>query len=931
MWLYWHLGKSDSALSTSPRSIERDYAQLSELTTETSKWTRVCAIRSVYIQGTAKLRAGKEADALDIFESALPILDTNVTQQGREERVWTESYLSSFCLTSSRNIQNSISTLFETETLTAFRAWAKLWDGGSTSPTGGKSAGGETSRRAIWKEYYSLLSTILEKHLPFPTTSLVAAYEDSSTRSHQRAELKKVESKYETLILSEVQFPKAEESSEEVEAFVDRVIQNWRILCGAHWQESDLGEGGAEGLSRGVLDILYRAATKTFHSTTLLRHLFTVHLSVAEFDLAFKAFDTYLEIVNKGKARVEKTGVPEQGLDSDENVLRTASEYIRALCKYGGSEEAKQAKEIGTFFETWLEKHYPSKKEDDHVSNSNNREGTKPGAISPKVFASTWRSIGLAYAQWARLTFDGTARSDVQSKAVQCFRKALSEEYESSNDIETLFALGTILAERRDLGPAVEVVKRGLSPEANIDDSTSLGPYAGRFARERALIPLWHLLALLLSARQEFATAIKSCEGAFEQFQDPKTLFGAEELIGMFRSEHLNEKGLAKNLGVVDEMDDFEKENVLEVKITQLSLVEVLEGPEVAVNASDELLSLYARLFGEPHENLAVRFADSATIREPPKSSAGTIRSVKGSIFGRRSRSIRNSQMGSVVEERAPRPQTSQTEAPKIQVTNENGNTSKHHQKSKDHHHQEKSHKKDNVQRKKSDRSLRKRDASLTRVVGPGQSPTVVDGEKFFTPTLGIEESWQAVDAGTSQIGLSVTPDAAKDAARHTSGSDSGEPHPPQTQQLDHSEPALQQVEKQDTRLPISSSSPGNSPRTRFPKDQSTRRRTSILVKIWLLIGGFYRRASLLEDAKGAIEEAVKLVQQMEADVSQELTPSVTVESSGMGGGKTVNELWGDIYSEVSARSTSVKTELTRSAGLSGKRRIEPLQGFGAV
>jgi hypothetical protein len=191
------------------------------------------------------------------------------------------------------------------------------------------------------------------------------------------------------------------------------------------------------------------------------------------------------------------------------------------------------------------------------------------------------------------------------------------------------------------------------------------------------------------------------------------------------------------------------------------------------------------------------------------------------------------------------------------------------------------------------------------------------------------KDSWQDVDARSSQVGLAVTrEDSAQDAARHTSDADLREPHPPHTQQLDHSEPALQNIEKQDTRLPMPSSASGSSPRTRFPKDQSIRRRISMLVKVWLLIAGFYRRASLLEDAKGAIEEAAKLVDKMEADVSQELTPSVTVENSGMGGGKTVTELWGDVFSEVSLVAAFLSMELIISAWLFGKCCLGSLQSI---
>jgi hypothetical protein len=33
------------------------------------------------------------------------------------------------------------------------------------------------------------------------------------------------------------------------------VISNWEVLCGPEWQDSDLGEGGQNAVSRNVLDV----------------------------------------------------------------------------------------------------------------------------------------------------------------------------------------------------------------------------------------------------------------------------------------------------------------------------------------------------------------------------------------------------------------------------------------------------------------------------------------------------------------------------------------------------------------------------------------------------------------------------------------------------------------------------------------------------
>ena len=922
-WIHWQIGEPALAVGTLPKSIEEDFSQLDGTNKESAEWTKVCALKASYIKGVAQNRVGQATEALETFESALPVLSTvsSSQKQGKELRSWTELYLTGFCIISSFAIKSKISSLLGSESLSAFRAWARFWESQGPAPPGGHAPQAEVSRRQVWREYYVTLSNLLQQELPFPTTALAPAYAHPSTRPQQRAELKRVEARYELLLLSEVQFPKAEAASEEVENFVEIVIQNWRILCGSSWQEQNSEEGGSEAVSRSVLDILYRAATKTFHSTAILRHLFTVHLAVAEFDLAFKAFDTYIEIVKKGKARVEKTGEAEAGLDDDETVLTTTSVCINALCRYGSQSAAEEAKDLGQFFENWLNKFHPVKQAaESRLKNGNSTSHGK--LIAPRTLALAWRSIGIGHAQWARLTFNATARGEIQLRAINCFQNALLPQYESTTNPETLFALGTILAERRELSAAIEVVKSGLLPQKSpITVSDGLDPHPGRFSRERSLIPLWHLMALLLSARQEFITAARSCEGAFEQFQDPRNLFGDSDLNVAFRSEHLNsnEKAADKNQGVVDDMDDFEKANVLEVKITQLALIEVLEGPEVAVNASDELLSLYSRLFGDPKtEKVTLAAPSTSSTAVPPRSSAGTIKSIKGSIFRRSSRSRSTKQSPSSLGEKPSmtfRPQTAQTtaitKAPTIKVTNENGSTEKNHHlliRQHPHHDHEKLQKRAGSLTSKKG-SMRNRSTSTGRRNVSGfknaDEPTRVDGETFFTPPIDTQHRDQSLN-DRQAINDAERASSFDRASETTSNKESlPRPLPPNSQQMAHKETSLKPADtatthEQGDRLPhVSPQSPSTNPVTRFPQEQQRRRRLTILVKVWLLIAGFYRRATLYEDAKGSIEEAYKIVDTMDAEVLRDTTGDVSRAHPGWGGGKSIAELWGDVYAEV--------------------------------
>ena len=74
-------------------------------------------------------------------------------------------------------------------------------------------------------------------------------------RRQQHRELKQVQSSYETTLLRETNFPKANESNQEVNEWVELVINNWRVLCGPNWTEEELGHGGKQAVARDTLDV----------------------------------------------------------------------------------------------------------------------------------------------------------------------------------------------------------------------------------------------------------------------------------------------------------------------------------------------------------------------------------------------------------------------------------------------------------------------------------------------------------------------------------------------------------------------------------------------------------------------------------------------------------------------------------------------------
>ena len=643
--------------------------------------------------------------------------------------------------------------------------------------------------------------------------------------------------------------------------------------------------------------ILYRAATKTFHSTQILRHLFIIHASLAEFDLAFKAFESYIEIITRGKDRAEKSDEPDAGIDDDSTILRTSAEAIRLLCRFGSRKEAEKALNIGRDIEKWLQ-------QSNHV-----RSGSDAGSaasietqVESTALAVAYCAVGVSQAHWARLTYEVETRAHIQAKAVQYLRKSLSSSLGDSNNLEALYALALVLAEMRDIPGAIKVVKRGLSPATRDDTTISAdgvlsGGLTTEFGRERKLIPLWHLLALLLTSRSEFSAAEKACEAAFEQFGDTTVLFGTDD-SSPYRSEHLNQASGNDELsfGIVDGMESFERSSILQIKMTQLALLEVTDGSSAAVDGCDELIALYGRLFGNPAVDKA-KVEPPTTVLAPPKTSAGTIRS---SIFrGRGSTRIGKETVAhnstATGGSQASTLVSQSSVPPAIQVTNDDGTspTNGHHRHHLSHHRKQKH----NKTLGRSSSKLQKRSASLRRA-------SITDADQVPEVPLLLETVANGTPTKTGTV-RSNSPRRQSVSSTPRKSVESGDRSlRPVAHNMSHASPPVgntDQPTKQDLRLP--SPLPHANyipPDPHFSQLQERRQKVSALINIWIFVCGLYTRAQMYEDAKEAVAEALKLVGIFEAEASVESSSAKVLAEKGWGGGKSVEELWGDVFAAVS-------------------------------
>ncbi|PLB43165.1 filamentation protein [Aspergillus steynii IBT 23096] len=892
-WVHWTLNEPGLAVARLPRDFGET---IDDLTTgeHISPWTEVCIVKSCYLKGASQHMISSATEAIDTFNSLVPWLTNHGEASSNNPQFlhWSEKLLGEGAFLASQEALKQVPVLDGESAKTAFKL-CRLWSShplvkqGVSSPVQHFDGDRESiSKSAIWKSYYDLLSAVLVHELEYYPPA------NGPDRPQLSSEIRRVESLCETNLLREVKFPTAESKNVQVEDWVEQVIQNWEILCGSGWTDDDLGEGGQNAVGRNVLDILYRAATKTYHSHLILRRLFHVHSALADFDLALKALDSYIEIVTNAKERAEKAA--QYGdLENDGTLLRTVSEGITMLCCFGSAKEAEKAKALTSLLVKFVEKHVQEDLDDEEgrliiVPESNS---TKYQAVSPCDVATAYRGIGIGLANWANWTPINEDRNDIRAEAIDYLEKSIAPELEDETNFSSLYALALLLAEDRDLDGAIEYVKTALT------SNTHPGANQGNFARERDLVPLWHLLALLLSAKHDFDIAERSCEAAFEQFPSAVTSLAHSDRRPQKQHSNLRERPGSPGLdhALIDQLQGREKERIVETRMSQLAFIELLEGPEAAVNHSDQLLGLFATLFGNLNLEADEKKTASVDHLTPPKSSAGTVKSLRGSIFGRNRGSRVGTEHASDNHSSSVNTSVAHNEssinmdgAPSIHVTDEDRQMAQEAPQP--------------VARSDS-KKLRKRSSTLRKSeVLAGQQAGQVNGDMNAPEIASVPGTQQpSDDGGLSQdmVGLAVS-----SADKEQSVQNSKHPLRPAAHNIDHKKypPPIghsQQPPEQDVRLPTlyGFDSPTRAI-TKFPIAQAQKHALCILVKTWLLIAGLYRRASLFDDAREACDEAAKQVTRFEALSAVQESSARSFTERAWGSPKSSEELWADLLAE---------------------------------
>jgi len=791
--------------------------------------------------GSAYEKIGSSTQAITIYKTCQ--LNGGEDSWYPEIIRWRLRILARICIFSKLKFSSEQSLESFCNALTDFRSWANYCR--NASPGDNWSIRSSSS----WHMYHQLLSDILKSNVVYAENGnipLCIGSESSPPSQQQRhlqfQELRTVENAYEECLMQETSFPKANERNERYEAFADQVIGNWNIIIHDQRTYNEPAWGGKSAYTREVLQMLYRAASKTFHSTSILRHLFTVHASIADFDLAMKAYNSYMQIVNKGRARAMKTGVKDDGMDNDDQILQTSAEAIKVLCFYGEIGEAEKAYGIGTDMKTFL---MEAQQSHDQLASSH----ATSKLCKSESLAIAYRAIGQSRAVWSRYTPYPTTRPDLQQEAIEYYEKSVLHD---PNDLESRYGLAQLQAETRLIGEAIQTVKSGIY--SDLIETEQSQSKLRHFTSLRQQLPSLHLLVLLLTAKNDFDTAYQVCETTIADFINAAR--DCDRTWSVDLQDNLQVNKLPKC--ITHSLVDSEKQILIELLITEIELITILENMARAIEKCKELFSAFEQLFGHSQSDVDAR-SNVESNAVMPQAQNGTIKSFLG-----RSRSVRKTVNGNVSQSPQPgslsisRSSTLLTTPEVEQITRFDdrfvGKEPREHHLSAEH------------------KSLRSRLSMSLRKDRNRRSHEV-------TKALPIHQD-DARGKRASSNSLSVLEDRANnynDEHQHTLNNET-----------------IPQILNFDAHTPNNRVSSAI-----LSTLQRNVHHTSILIKIWLFIANIYSKEDSYDDTDAAIAEALKLVQQLQSEVSKVDSSAQAWRNRGWGLGKSVSRLMADVCVEV--------------------------------
>ncbi|KAG5517975.1 hypothetical protein PMAC_000430 [Pneumocystis sp. 'macacae'] len=385
---------------------------------------------------------------------------------------------------------------------------------------------------AIYRLYFRMLSELLNKIVSHDKIQTDLSNIDSEGSSQSifcvndiKSHVYRIQTTYEKLLMQVISFPKAGQLNGIILEYADLVIQNWRNI------------GKELDYSEKVLETIYNAISKTYKSHRLVRYLMEVLVFIGNYDEAQRAFDLYVELVERSRvspfrkeilARRDQLIEQDTGQDFDDDItiVETYIKGIKLCIVYFQDKAMVTVKKLLNALDTW------------ELPRNN------------KIMADAWEAIGMTYSCQSIKTHEASERPNIQQDAINAFQKSL--KYDSNNN-STLYHLAFQYAEQREIMDAISTIKHVVSQKYNLYQSL-------------------HLLSLLLSAKCEYDQAIQVCEAAIQ-------ISGIES---------------GENRSIFDYKD---RECLVEIKLTLCALIEAKNGINVAIEMHRDIFPFYAKVF----------------------------------------------------------------------------------------------------------------------------------------------------------------------------------------------------------------------------------------------------------------------------------------------------------------------------------------------
>lgn len=536
-------------------------------------YSRVCSIKQAAIVGTAYEALNLFPQAITVYQAADNLLNPATTKL-KEALIWAEKLLYRYGL-----LSTSLAAEDKQVTSTVLQDYQKVIVLINSYPTKIPVDSASLQRRV----------SLLNVQFLYLSSQLQDTPDDNSLKE----QVKEIAKVFKSVLFSSTTPVTTNYSNLPIEQFVTALFNNWKSLVYFH-PPLDLVSGSDDvAETKEFLKILQQALVKTFHSCAVARYLVFVLSALGRHDEALSAFETYTAYQERARIQQAKaTPTPGETIqslgDDDKSVVRVFAKAIDLIVLV--KKDGILARDTADKLRSWLNNEDLISPSSSKLRKRHERNiSTVSSIISADLsdgFALVWASIGRAYALYASQAHTSQERELVFNLAVSSYESSLSYK---PRDVEFYFDYALLLAQNSQLKQSITVAKKGLL----VDDS---------------YVPLWHLLALLLAAMEDYEKSLQAVENALDLF-----------------SEYVSRKHSLESLM------DSEKNSYLQLKMTQVAIHEASEGIDVALDLVPEVFALYGDLYSVAEKANDEQVPEK--VAEPKQEDNSDVVSTKSRLF----------------------------------------------------------------------------------------------------------------------------------------------------------------------------------------------------------------------------------------------------------------------------------------------------------